>query len=74
MASDDSFRRDIYKLGDRLTTVRDRLRPPSLTHEQAPTVLEEALAEKVWNALGRRADRVERFIAALQLRIGQQGR
>ena len=69
MQSDDSFRRDIDKLGNRLVTVRDRLRPPSLTHEQPPSVLEEALAEKVWNALGHRADRVDRFVAALQARV-----
>jgi hypothetical protein len=76
MPDDEDTRREKFTdIGDRLIDVGKRLRQaPSVTREQPPSVLEEALAEKIWLALGRRSDRVERVIVALRRRsAGESG-
>ena len=68
MPDDKTRDSDFSRIGHRLTDVGKRLRDSTMTSEQPPAALEEALADKVWSALGRRTDRVERFIVALRRR------
>ena len=60
---------EFLRIGDRLTDVRRRLGDSTVSGEQPTSALEEALADKIWLALGRRTDRAERFVAALRKRM-----